>query len=388
MEGIADNNLIVHAEEGQDNSELSVKWSKFHVDEKSYLITFGAFKSSLHCRELTESEDAFIIAAQADEMLQHMINRVKCGKDEARPTGEIYATVAACYGKAIEFLSEELSREHDVLKEAGVDFIGVEGHTKLTSALVRLHSLLEEMESGLGRHDANPDLSINAYTEVLRAWNNVTLHPDSQEEVLRIVTRVIDLYENGNQHLSPTSDMFDMAINTLLRNGSPANTFEAFELLQEQERLHLEGNPSCKPSIQNYRSILSAFDDKPQEVARVLKRMTVLYESNVVDELHAERGNTSLGFHELLELWQNVDKSGGDAASWAESMLLRVAKDVHESNSRCSDSTKLLRTKNFNAVIKAWLEAGEIHRAANLFDEMDELGKHPLLSDVKPDHLR
>ena len=387
MEGIADNNI--HAEEGHDNSSLHVKWKDFNVDEKSYQITFGAFKSALHCREITESEDAFNIATQADELLQHLIDRVKYGKDEAIPNGEIYATVAACYCKGIELLAAEIEQEQHILKEAGVDFVGIKrtADVKLSSVLARLNLLLEEMESGFERHDINPDLSLNAYMEVLKAWSLVTLNPDAQEEMLRIFRRVIDLYKHGEHNLSPTSEMFETVIHALLRNRTPSNVYEAIELLKEQQRLHLAGNPMCKPSIQNYRSIVAALEDKPQEVAAILKQMTLLYESNVMDE---KTGNTSLGFHELLELWHKVDKTGGDAASWAESILLRVAKDVHESNSRYSESTKLLRTKNFNAVIKAWLETGEVglNRAANLFDEMDELGNHPLLSDVKPDHLR
>ena len=389
MEGIADNKISVDNGEIGDSSELHNKWSRFQVDDKTYQITFGAFRSALHCRTITESEHAFKIASEADGFLKHMINRAGGGRDEAIPSSEAYQIVAACYGKAIKMLAAEIQKEDEVLKEAGVAYIGIhyEGQTEqLLSALQRLTSLLEEIETGQV-HTIASTISINAHTEALSAWASAKVIPDSEREALRILQKIIELYEDGNQNVSPTAEMFNIVVNALLQEGSVSSIQEASELLKEQERLHFDGNPSCKPSIVAYRSMLNAFADDSEEVASLLKRMTLLYESNVVDELHAERGNTSVGFNEIIQLWSEVDESS-EAASWAESMLSRVANDVYDTSSRCLDSTQILRTKNFNAVIRAWLEAGKVHRAESLLEEMERFGDHHLLGDIKPDNLR
>jgi pentatricopeptide repeat protein len=191
----------------------------------------------------------------------------------------------------------------------------------------------------------------------------------------------------GHPSMVPTVDMFELTINALIRNDSPENTREALELLKEQEMLHMEGNPSYKPSIKLYRSMIAAFKDNSREISMLLNQMTMLYDSNIFDELK-EKNSTTLGFSEIFEIWTTVDNARSDAASWGESVLLKVANGVKETNSRCSESTKILRTSNFNTVIKTWLEAGKLHRAESLLQEMENLSKHRLLNDIKPDHLR
>jgi len=386
MEQIADSNMNLDTHDNdQQVFDVHQKWKDFCVDEKTYHIVFGAFKSALHSKLLNTSDSVFDVAYQADDLLQHLTHRCKMGKEEATPSGEIYAIVAKCYGKAIELLSNEISRDDEVLKETDVGFIcvhhqGTEKH--LLSALKRLNLLLDEMERGDGSHIS--DLSINTYLEVLKAWVNATVIPDSEREALQIFQRVKLM---GHPNLLPSAEMYDLTISALLRRKTSNNSSEALELLKEQERLHLEGNPSYKPSIKLYRSMLAAFKDRPDEFSFLLNHMTMLYESNVIDELQDKNGSTTLGFNEILELWTTVEDSESDAASWGESMLLKVAGAVYSSNARCPDSTKILRTTNFNTVIKTWLEAGKLHRAESLLDEMERLSHHRLLNDIKPDHL-
>lgn len=385
MEQIADSNTILDKDH-ELVSEIDQLWKDFYVDEKAYHIVFGAFKSALHSKALTTSEIAFDVAYQVDDLLQHLTHRCSQGKEEATPSGEIYAVVAKCYRRAIELLSSEISKDDDVLRESGIGFIGVhhqgtENH--LLSALTRLNSLLNEMESGHGIHI--PDLSINVYLEVLKAWANATVIPDSEREALQIFQRAKMI---RHPILVPSAEMYDVTISALLRRDSSKNAHDALELLKEQERLHLEGNPSFKPSIKIYRSMLAAFKDRPDAMSLLLNQMTLLYESNVIDDLRDKNGSTTLGFNEILELWTAVEDAESDAASWGESILLRVADAVYSSNSRCQDSTKILRTSNFNTVIKTWLEAGKLHRAESLLEEMERLSHHHLLHDIKPDHLR
>jgi hypothetical protein len=277
-----------------------------------------------------------------------------------------------------------------VLQEAGLAFIGVHdngSNDQLSTALQRLDSLLEEMEAGYDLHPIESNLSIHAYTEVLRAFTSSLAFQEYGEKAVQILKRLITLYDDDHDNMSPTSEMFAMVIDALLKNSSVNKFNEASELLKLQEQLYNDGNPSCKPTIKLYRSMLDACTHDPEEAASLLKRMTFLYESNVVDELSDQRGNTSLSFNEILELWSEVDDHS-DAASWAESMLLKVANNVEQTSTRCSGSTSILRTKNFDAVIKAWIEAGEIHRAEKLLEEMERLSKHRLLLDLKPGHLR
>lgn len=385
MEKIADSNITFDSHD-QQISEIHQQWKDFYVDEKTYHIVFGAFKSALHSKLLTTSDDIFNVAYQADDLLRHLIHRCSKNKEEVTPSGEIYAVVAKCYGKAIELLSNEILKDDEVLRESGVGFIsvhhqGTENH--LLSALKRLNLLLNEMESGHGTHI--PDISINAYLEVLKAWANATVIPDSEREALQIFRRV---QMTRNPSLVPSAEMYDLSISALLRRVSSKNSHDALALLKEQERLHLEGNPSYKPSIKLYRSMLAAFKDSPDVISSLLNQMTLLYESNVIDELQDKNGSTTLGFNEILELWTSVEDAESDAAAWGESILLKVADAVYTSNSRCPDSTKILRTSNFNTVIKTWLEAGNLHRAESLLDEMERLSRHNLLHDIKPDHLR
>ena len=350
----------------------------------------GAFKSALNCKKLKESEEFFQLADEADSFLKHMIKRSANGREEIAPDGVAYANVATCYGKAISLLSSEMQREDEVLKEAGLAFIGIHDdrtHDKLASALQRLGPLLKEMEAGYEIHPVDFNLSIDAYTEVLRAFTSVTAFPEYGQQAVQILKTLITLYEDGHRNMSPTSETFGMVIDALLKDASADKIHEASELLKVQERLHYDGNPFCKPNIKLYRSMLSAYANDPEEAASLLKRMTVLHESNVVDELSDQSGSTSLGFNEILELWSEVDDQS-EAASWAETMLLKVSNNVYKTSSRCSGSTRILRTKNFDAVVKAWLEAGEIHRAEKLLEEMERLSSHPLLHDLKPGHLR
>ncbi len=390
MEGISHNKTLSNNGHDVTIDTAEKKWSNFWVDIKAYRITMGAFKSALNCKHLNESDDFFRIADEADDFLKYMTQRVASGREEIAPDGAAYANVVACYGKAIELLSTEIQRENDFLREAGLGFIGVHDdrtHNKLFFALERLGSLLEEMEAGHELHPVDFNLSFDAYAEVLRAYTSVTAFPEYEKRALKILNKLIKMYEEGHRNMSPKSETFALVINALLQDTSSNKVQEASELLKLQERLHNEGNPFCKPTIKMYRTMLSAQAGNPEEVASLLKRMTLLHDSNVVDELSAKSSSTSLGFNEILELWSEVDDQS-KAASWAEEMLLKVANNVYETSSRCSGSTQILRTKNVDSVIKAWIAAGEIHRAEKLLHKMEQLSCHPLLIDTKPGHLR
>ncbi len=376
---------------GGDNEDDDSKWEEFELNEKAYDIVFGSFRSSLNSKAISESEQVLKIATGAESFLTHIQERIRSGSGEVIPLSQAYYTVIACYGKAITILSAELAKDDEVLKEIGVDYIGVHDEVKmgqLMSALYKTKSLLQEMECE-NDDSIGSNLNMDAYTEALKAWTAVaTLVPDSESEALRILERVIELYnEEGHQNIAPNTSMFNEVITALLQSGSTDCVSKSSELLRIQERLHSEGTPSCRPSIIAYRSMLAVCSDSSSEVASLLKRMSAIYESNVVDDLHEHNGTSSVEFNEVIELWSEVDDRS-KAAEWAETMLLRIANGVYETSSRCFASTRILRTKNFNATIKAWLEDGNILRAENILEEMERLGRHHMLEDIKPDHLR
>ncbi len=375
---------------GGDNKDSDSKWEEFELSETAYDIVFGSFRGSLNSKAIVESEQALKIAAGAESFLTHVKERNRSGTGETIPLSQAYHTVIACYGTAVKILSDELAKEDEVLKEVGVDYIGVHDEAKieqLVSTLYKIKYLLQEMESG-NDDSIGANLNMDAYTEAIRAWTVATLVPDSESEALRILERVIELYdEEGHQNIAPNTSMFNEVITALLQSGTTDSVSKSSELLRTQERLHSEGTPSCRPSIVAYRSMLAVCSDNSSEVTSLLERMSTIYESNVVDDLRENNGTSSVEFNEVIELWSEVDDRS-KAAEWAETMLLRIANDVYESSSRCIASTRILRTKNFNTTIKAWLEDGNILRAENILDEMERLGRHHMLEDIKPDHLR
>jgi len=372
--------------EGGRDRAIDCKWSNFSIDEKAYKIAFGAFRSALHNKSMNGSEGVLKIAENAEYALSHTLKRLQSGCSDMIPIADAYQSVITCYAKAANIIAGEIEKEDEVFREAGVIGMHDEGKfNQLTEVLGRINALLIEMEAA--SNDYYAEIRIEAYDEALKAYANAIVVPDSEIEAHRILRRIIQLHtEEGHDDIIPNTVMFNTVITALLRRGSIDSYSESLHLLKEQERLHSDGIPSCKPSIFVYRALLAANSDNSSEASSLLERMSLIYESNVVDVLHEKSGANSVEFNEIIELWSEVDDKS-KAAEWAETMLLRIANDIYEKSARCQASTLILRTKNFNSVIKAWLEAGNIHQAESILDEMERLNSHHMLRDLKPDIL-
>lgn len=374
-------------EEGGQDRAIDCKWSNFTIDEMAYKIVFGSFRSALHNKSINGSEGVLKIAENAENALSHALKRLQSGSSDMIPIADAYQSVITCYAKAANIIAGEIEKEDEVFREAGVIGMHDEGKfDKLTQVLGRINELLPEMEAV--SNDYYSEFRIEAYDEALKAYANATVVPKSEIEAHRILLRIIQLHsEEGHDDIIPNTVMFNMVITALLRSGSIDSYSKSLLLLKEQERLHSDGIPSCKPSIFVYRALLAANSDNSCEASSLLKRMSIIYESNVVDALHEKGGANSVEFNEIIELWSEVDDKS-KAAEWAETMLLRIANDVYQKSARCQTSTLILRSKNFNSAIKAWLEAGNIHQAESILDEMERLSSHQMLRDLKPDVLR
>ena len=372
---------VVLAKHMEKNSENETEKGRHWLTMKplTYQTAFSAFKSALHAKDLEDYEEILQIAKNADQFLQYLNWRAKDGRDEATPTYSMYSIVSQWYSKSITAIHMGLENERSVLSDAGLEFIGstddgIDG--VLEDAFSRLNALIEDVETSVAvSENTYQATGMDIYSHVLRAWAGAPLNSQADEEVSKILKKVISLHNEGNPFANPTSEMFEIAIKVLVRSRKQTKIEEARGLMKKLEALHLDGVPNCKPSIDLYRLLIASLEDNKD----ILEGMSKIYDSNIVDDLQEKYGGNTLSFHELLELWRD---SPEDAAIWAESTLFKVVEE-----GPTSESAELLKAKNFNAVVKLWIEADKIERAENLVQFMEESDLHSTQPDALSYHL-
>lgn len=382
MEQIADRSKNTSNEKDNIGEDNTPKWVNFSLDERVYLTCFGAFRSALHSPKLRTVEGAFRLASEADAFLSHIFLRNKNHPTSGvLPDPFMFETVLMCYSNVVNVLTESNESKDGILKDVGVDFMitpDLLNEMELETTLIRVNEIMNEMEDTLlqlGRSD----LTSNIYLPAIIAWSNATKIPNSSDEVLGILYRVLALYRTQKMEQVPTTEIFDVAINVALKSG---HIQEAVDILRDQESLYFDSecSPVCKPNIATYRSLLVSCGDDNEMTNEILTSMARVYETNVVDELFKDMGSTNLGFQEILQLWGELD--GKQAAEWAEAFLLRIAKEAV--NSKNASTPAILSYQNFDATILTWCKAKRSDRAEKLLREVLRLRKHPIFSQLQP----
>lgn len=382
MEQISDGSKVADSDVEESDQSNMPKWSNFQIDERPYLTCFGAFRSALHSAKIGTVEGAFRLASESDRFLSHVKDRSKSTDLTAVKLDVfMFESVLMCYSNVINVLNESTENKDSILKDVGVDFMLLPdplNEMELESTLIRINELVDEMEDSLLQANSS-ELTSNAYLPAMTAWANAFIIPNSLDEVLGILYRVLALYRGRKIDQIPTTEIFDVAINAALR----ANRFdEAIDILRDQESLYFDSecSPLCKPNIASYRSILVSCGEDYKKSNPILSSMTRVYETNVVEELFKNMGSTTLGFNEILQLWSELD--GRNAAEWAEAFLLKIAKEAI--NSRAETLPAILSYQNFDATILTWCKAKRSDRAEKLLREVLRLRSHSIFSELEP----